>query len=158
MGTPFEIDINEEAKIPNIFKEYANLIYKAKNEAVKENIKANTVLINDKLAKSIGLNICFDDREYRMLPPMIFGMEIRSDNGELLPDGYAFALVEAIKTEREKLIKQTKLETEKKMLNEFKDVLTEMYNDHILKNIYEEKSEIFRSINKRIQILEANNE
>lgn len=78
-------------------------IEKAKIEAIKNNIKANSIIINTNLVEvpKLLLNMGVGCVE---LPPMICGLETHFTDKEL-PDEYNFAIMEAPQTEREKLIK-----------------------------------------------------
>lgn len=90
---------------------FFNMVMEAKSEALKNQIKANTILINENLAKTLPFLFCGN-----LIPAMICGLEIKFTND--LPDNVSFAVTEAIRTEREKLIEETKQETVKRIFGE----------------------------------------
>jgi hypothetical protein len=93
-------------------KRLEDFILEAWRVALKEGIRANTVLINKHFAKVNEFPFAFMGRS-GSLPPMICGLEVHISNE--LPDGYDFAVLETPETEREKLIRQTRADTVKKM-------------------------------------------
>lgn len=95
----------------NVGKNILDLIMKAKQEAMCEHIRANTIVINETsgLAKVLRGALNYGE-SYIVLPPMICGMESYiSSNGEL-PKGIGFALFEAPQTERDRIYAQGKME------------------------------------------------
>jgi hypothetical protein len=115
-----------------------DLIREAWEKALKEGIKANTVMIDEHFAKVNNFHFVFINDVVRF-PPMICGLEVRVSNE--LPDGYDFAVLETPETEREKLIRQTRADTVKKMQERFSNLLEKEYKqytpdgaDHYFKN------------------------
>lgn len=77
--------------------------------ANRENIKANSVIINKNFVKTPDLHMIGG-----VLPPMICGLEMTLTADEL-PENYSFAVLEAGKTEREKLVEVTENKTAKEI-------------------------------------------
>ena len=77
-------------------------IEKARRLALKNGIKANTIIIDKTHAKTPWLNSVIAGNPHS-LPPMILGMELRICADEL-PDGFVYAVTEARETEREKIL------------------------------------------------------
>lgn len=103
--------------------ELIDRIYKAKELAHQQHIKANAIIINENFvsvpAKFVG------NAEY---PPMICGLETHYTKAEL-PDNTMFAVCEVRETEREKAIRQAKEEVVrkvKKYIDELFDKLDEL--------------------------------
>ena len=85
--------------------------------AMKESIKANSIILNEKFAKVnpyffnwFGLTA--------QIPPMICGLECSLISDEL-PDEYAFAILEKPQTERQHLTEIVKNETAQEVLEEY---------------------------------------
>lgn len=76
-----------------------NKIAEARKLAFQEGIKANTVLINEKYAKVKAFTYLED-----IFPPMICGLEAYQTDE--LPDGYAFAVLQAPQTASEQACKE----------------------------------------------------
>jgi hypothetical protein len=91
-------------------KEFIEKIQQAQVEAIKKGIKANTVLINDKIGYVkpflLGRNSIF--------PPMICGLEVQITDE--LPECYDFLICENPVTERERLISDACKETARECL------------------------------------------
>lgn len=85
----------------------SDMIAEANAKALKEGIKANTVIIDERFAKVNAFDFVFG-RDVMHLPPMICGLEVQVSDE--LPDGYSFAVLEAPETERERLIRKAKSE------------------------------------------------
>lgn len=83
-------------------------IEEAYREALKNEIKANTVLLNENLG--LVKEFWLAGANY---PKMICGLEVRVTNE--LPDNVSFAVTRTAQTERDKLI----TETEKQVAQEF---------------------------------------
>lgn len=94
-------------ELKETFKGFADAVFEARNKALKEGIKANTVIIDEHFAKVNAFDFVFG-RDVMHLPPMICGLEVQISDE--LPDGYDFAVLEAPETERERLIRQAKSE------------------------------------------------
>lgn len=92
-------DLVEEAN-----KSLYEMITEAYHEALKNNIKVNTIAINDHLVKVKSRFYSYDGCGGFWLPPMICGLEAYLTNE--LPDDYAFAVLEAPKTERERVAEE----------------------------------------------------
>ena len=84
----------------------------AQKEALKNKIRANTILINKSLGIVKGFPI-----DYALFPPMICGLEIKITDE--LPEEYSFAIVKSPTTLREELIAQVRRETVKAILYDF---------------------------------------
>ena len=84
---------------------FFDMIAEARKTAMKENIKANSIILNEKFAKVNPhlFNFCGAVFE---LPAMICGLECSYTSDEL-PDDFAFAILERRKTEREHLVQET---------------------------------------------------
>lgn len=88
-----------------------NKIAEARTLALQEGIKANTVLINEKYAKVNAFPYLGG-----IFPAMICGLEVY--NTDELPDGYAFAVVQAPQTARELYEVQIRNKISKDLLQE----------------------------------------
>lgn len=95
-----------------------DMIREAQKLALKEGIKANSIVINKKFIKvpSVWLNIVGTPIQF---PPMICGLECYFTDNDF-PDNYSFALLEKPQTERELLIEKTKSDTAKEILNKIR--------------------------------------
>lgn len=93
-------------------KSLTDLIWEAQKEAIKEGIKANTIILSKHITKVNGFAL-YNGFNYMELPPMVCGLEVFASDE--LPDGYDFSLVEAPMTAREKLIAETRADTVRKM-------------------------------------------
>ena len=107
-----EIDFGLRPAADRTFMDY---IFEAKKLALKEQIKANTVLINESFAKVNGFHFCFFCSGLD-LPPMICGLEVHVINE--LPEGYSFAVTEAPETERARICRQAKAEVVREIFEE----------------------------------------
>lgn len=91
-------------------KEFIEKIQQAQVEAIKKGIKANTVIINDKIGyvKSflLGRNSIF--------PPMICGLE--AEITDELPEYYDFLIYENPVTKMDRLISDIRKETAREIL------------------------------------------
>lgn len=94
-GVPVEITekMLSEAKVS-----LTDLILEARKAALKEDIKANTVMISKRLAKVNRFVQVFPD-SYADFPPLICGLEAYVTDE--MPEEFAFGLVEAPMTQRE---------------------------------------------------------
>lgn len=110
-------DIIEESA-----KSLADMIAEAKAKALKEGIKANTVIIDKHFAKVNAFDFVFG-RAVMSLPPMICGLEIQVSDE--FPDGYDFAVLEAPETERDRLVRKAKAEAAVKIFADVEVLLKE---------------------------------
>lgn len=109
------IEINANDIISDSQKTLHQWIFDAYKEAMKEHIKANTVIINKHFAK-VNAHIFNFNGTVLNMPPMICGLEVRLSDE--LPEGYDFALCEAYETERERLIRNAKAEIAREIFEE----------------------------------------
>lgn len=99
--------ITADDVISESVKSLSDMLAEAKAKALKEGIKANTVIIDEHFAKVNAFDFVFG-RAVMSLPPMICGLEVQVSDE--LPSGYDFAVLEAPETERERLIRKAKSE------------------------------------------------
>ena len=102
--------------LDDITKSLQDWVWEAYKKGIKEQIVANTILIDKHFAKTNRIIVGNFD-----IPPMICGLEIKVT--EELPDGYSFALVEAPKTERESIIEKAKTEVARKIFEEIEGII-----------------------------------
>ena len=105
-----EVEISDVLPLEGVNQTaFFDMIAEARKTAMKENIKANSIILNEKFAKVNPhlFNFCGAVFE---LPAMICGLECSYISDEL-PDDFAFAVLERRKTEREWLIEKTKNDT-----------------------------------------------
>lgn len=114
------VELNADDIIGEATKSLADYVAEARKVALQEQIKANTILIDEKFAKVNNLHFCWG-RTIMDLPPMICGLEIYLTDE--LPDGYNFALIEAPETERERIFRQAKSEAAKEIFEEIENIL-----------------------------------
>lgn len=103
-------DNAKELKIDDFSESVESLVNKlreeilaAEKEAVKENIQANTIIINSKFCKSDKFYLGIGERVYEY-PPMILGKAVVFE--DILPDDVAFALAKTnVKNPAEELEK-----------------------------------------------------
>ena len=105
-------------------KSLADMLAEAKAKALKEGIKANTVIIDEHFAKVNAFDFVFG-RDVMHLPPMICGLEVQVSDE--LPDGYSFAVLEAPETERERLIRKAKSEVAREIFEEIEKIINEPF-------------------------------
>ena len=98
-------------------KSLADIIAEAYAKAWKEDIKANTVIIDEHFAKVNAFDFVLG-RDVIHLPPMICGLEVQVSDE--LPDGYDFAVLEVPETERERLIRKAKSEVAREIFEEIR--------------------------------------
>lgn len=110
-ATEFKISATDFVTVNDVLEEpaesLADILAEAYKKALKEGIKANTVIIDEHLAKVNAFDFVFG-RAVMSLPPMICGLEVQVSDE--LPDGYDFAVLEVPETERERLIRKAKSE------------------------------------------------
>ena len=98
-------------------KSFKEMVMEAVKHALKEGIKANSIIINKDFVrvKKSWINNGFS---YSELPDMICGLECYLTDTDL-PENFSFAVVEKPQTERERLIeKKTKSDTAREILDE----------------------------------------
>ena len=107
------INDKDDLKLGKSFKE---MVMEAVKHALKEGIKANSIIINKDFVrvKKSWVNNGFS---YSELPDMICGLECYLTDNDL-PENYSFAVVEKPQTERERLIEKTKSDTAREILDE----------------------------------------
>ena len=90
-------------------KSFQEMVMEAVKHALKEGIKANSIIINKDFVrvKKSWINNGFSCSE---LPDMICGLEVYLTENDL-PENYSFAVLENPQTERERLIEKTKSDT-----------------------------------------------
>lgn len=106
-------------------KSLVDMLAEAQAKALKEGIKANTVIIDEHFAKVNAFDFVFG-RDVMHLPPMICGLEVQVSDE--LPDGYSFAVLEAPETERERLIRKARAEVIDEFAGELKEYLDDTYS------------------------------
>ena len=74
-------------------KEFMDAIKEAQNLAVKENIQANAIIINEKYVKVAPWAMQQATGGLNLMPPMICGLDMHFTIDEL-PDNYSFAILE----------------------------------------------------------------
>lgn len=124
------MEITSNDVISESAKSLADLILEARKTALKENIKANTVLIDKTFAKVNDIHFVVG-RDILHIPPMICGLEVHLTDE--LPDGYDFALVEAPETERERIVRQAKNETAQEIIHNLTKQIYSMLPNNSLK-------------------------
>lgn len=83
--------------------DFISALKEAQDEAMKECIRANTIMLNSRLAKVKPFAAILTPFLGAQVPPMICGLEAKLADD--LPEEFAFAIMQAPKTERERLIK-----------------------------------------------------
>jgi hypothetical protein len=106
------------------------MIAEAYMKALKEDIKANTVIIDEHFAKVNAFSFVFG-RDAMHLPPMICGLEIQVSDE--LPDGYDFAVLEVPETERELLVRKAKAEAAVEIFEEIEKLHLHITNEFDLR-------------------------
>lgn len=110
-ATEYKISTADFVTVDDVLEEptmsLTDIIAEAYKKALKEDIKANTVIIDEHFAKVNAFDFVFV-RDVMSLPPMICGLEIHVSDE--LPDGYDFAVLEVPETERDRLVKKAKAE------------------------------------------------
>lgn len=106
------------------YKDIMDHIIKVKQQAEKEEIKANMIIIDEGIAKTNHLLISgYFKNGYRMVPPMIFGLEVKYAKN-LIEDYGAFFIITEGPTANDRI---SKLEEENRELREklerVKDIL-----------------------------------
>ena len=125
------LELTSEDVISDTTKSLVDFIAEAKKTAIKENIIANTVIINETFAKINDMGIVFG-RSILHIPPMICGLEVHISDE--LPDGYDFAVVRAPETERERIIRQANKKLAEEIFEEIEKVIGDKYNHYVFGN------------------------
>lgn len=104
--------------------DFISAVKEAQDEAMKEGIRANTIMINSRLAKVEKFVAMITPFLGAQVPPMICGLEAKLADD--LPEEFAFAVTEAPKTERERLIEELKAERDewKKIARKIAEIQT----------------------------------
>ena len=92
------VEITDELDLELGKSSLPDLIWEAYKVSLKKDIRANTVMINKRLAEVKGFVHMFG-ATYGEMPPLICGLEAYVTDE--LPEEFAFGLVEAPKTKRE---------------------------------------------------------
>ena len=106
-------------------KGFFEAVREAYEFALREGIRANTLLIDKNFAKVSGVHMAFQGAcgmHGVSLPPMILGLETRIAP---LPKGFGFAVTEVIKTERDKLYAKAKAAGRREVIEQLKEFLFE---------------------------------
>ena len=121
--TEYKISAADFVTVNDVLEEptesLADIIAEAYKKALKEDIKANTVIIDEHFAKVNAFSFVFG-RDVMHLPPMICGLEIQVSDE--LPDGYDFAVLEVPETERELLVRKAKAEAAVEIFEEIEEL------------------------------------
>lgn len=126
IDTSKAVEITDIESLEQSKSDIWDMIREAQELALKEGIKANSIVINKKFVKvpSVWVNIVGSPRQ---LPVMICGLECYFTDNEF-PDNYSFAVLETPQTERERLIEKTKSDTEREIYKElFEKYFKEKY-------------------------------
>lgn len=91
--------------------DFISAIKDAQDQAMKEGIRANTILINSRLVKTKPFMIMLTPFLGAEVPPMICGLETKLADD--LPQEFAFAIMQAPQTERERLTEKAESERKK---------------------------------------------
>ena len=119
-GQAEKVILTADDVISESAKSLVDMLAEAQAKALKEGIKANTVIIDEHFAKVNAFDFVVG-RDIMHLPPMICGLEVQVSDE--LPDGYSFAVLEAPETERERLIRAAKSEAAREVLDAFEEIL-----------------------------------
>lgn len=96
-------------------------VAEANRRAMQEGIKANSIMINDRLVKTNSFVFRFCNGTVAQMPPMICGLEAHITDE--LPDEYAFAVLEKPQTERDKIVEQTRKDTVREFVGKIKELI-----------------------------------
>lgn len=97
----------------NGFYEILKRFKEAQQEAIRNGIRANTIVISERLSKTKPFCVISPYGTMHAFPPMILGMEMRVFDD--LPDEYDFAILQVQETETER-IKQEIANKTKRMI------------------------------------------
>lgn len=119
IDTSKAVEITDIESLEQSKNDIWDMIREAQALALKEGIKANSIVINNKFVKvpSVWVNIVGSPMQ---LPPMICGLECYFTDNEF-PNNYSFAVFEKPQTERERLIEKTKSDTAREILTLIKN-------------------------------------
>ena len=84
--------IDEDCELDVPMSEFVEMIRKAEVEAIKDGIRANSVIVNTNMVK-VPEFIAGCYKGYRIVPPMVCGLNVYLSKNDL-PDGYSFAVFE----------------------------------------------------------------
>lgn len=73
------------------YRSFVESIINAEQEALRQGIKANSVLINANMVKVPEFLMLYGEHSYKAIPPMICGLNMYLTKNDL-PDGYSFAV------------------------------------------------------------------
>lgn len=123
-----KINVNKENLDKIASWDFISAIKEAQDEAMKEGMRANTVMINSRLVKTKPFMIMLMPFLGAEIPPMICGLEAKLADD--LPEEFAFAIMEDPQTERERLQK----ETVRKVLHMIKEKSLFEFNGYLLRD------------------------
>lgn len=84
---------DSESPVHKLTDSFVDRVKEAYQCAIREGIKANTIIINENIVKVPETWIRMPSGGARALPPMICGLNVHWTKNEL-PEGYSFALLE----------------------------------------------------------------
>ena len=87
-------DMKKAIKLDDSWVELMKSIHEAMDEAKKEGIKANSIVINENMVK-VRPFLAQSGIMVHPYPPMICGLNVYFDSKNL-PDGYSFAVLEGV--------------------------------------------------------------
>ena len=105
-------------------KSFKEMVMEAVKHALKEGIKANSIIINKDFVR-VKKSWIINSFSYSELPDMICGLEVYLTDNDL-PENYSFAVVEKSQTKREHLIEKTKIDTAREILQKMKEKCKEL--------------------------------
>ena len=107
-------------------KGFLEAVREAYEFALREGIRANTLLIDKNFARVSGVHVLLQNDAFGMrgvsLPPMILGLEARIAP---LPEGYGIAVTEVAQTDRDKLYAEAKAAGRREVIEQLKEFLFE---------------------------------
>lgn len=109
------------------------MITKARVEAIKRGIQANSIIIGEHLRYIKPFAFIPQYGSVVLFPPMIMGMEIKFSNQ--LPNGADFAIFESEVTEREQIIMKAKAEAAKEFADYARKVIVKQFSDTEIEKI-----------------------
>ena len=84
--------IDDDCGLDVPMSEFIEMICKAEVEAIKDGIRANSIIINTNMVR-VPEFIAGGYKGYRIVPPMVCGLNVYLSKNDL-PDGYSFAVFE----------------------------------------------------------------
>lgn len=94
--------------------DFVDAVREAQDEAVRNGIEANLLLINKKFAKTSQFAFITGEKSVVIFPPMICGLEPHIVSG--LPDSIGFCIFEG-NTERDLIIRQARSDTARDIID-----------------------------------------